>query len=67
MGKRKDVKQLSLGLPSEAEAQCDTPETPTQRSNVVRFVTAATRSVRAEAIKRVEKSGIFSSPPPRKG
>lgn len=67
MGKRKDAEQLTLGLPNEGEAQRNTPESPAPRTNVVGFVTAATRSVRAEAIKRVEKSGIFSSSLPRKG
>jgi len=62
MGKRKDAEQLTLGLSVEAEVKRDSPDSLKQRSNVIGLVTAATRSVREDAIKRVKKSGIFALP-----
>jgi hypothetical protein len=63
MTKRHGSEQLPLNLPTEKE--CSATKLA-DKHNVVSFVDAGTLSIRQEAIRRVQTSGIFSNLTPHR-
>jgi hypothetical protein len=59
-----DGEQLSLDLEFKASltAEIASPKSLPKNHNVVGFVDASTRDARRDAIRRVQRSGIFPAP-----